>query len=178
MHGGEAGEWHVEQQRLQWEVLEAFTLACEKTGIPRVTDFNTGNNRGVGQFDVSQKSGTRLDTGRAFLNAAPTNLTVRSNVKVERLVLENNRAVGVQLEGGEVISGGEFVLCAGAIGSPGRKQKRRSFLFVSLCRKPRYFRAVWSWGQRFAGKRRYQVRSRAVSGWRELAGSSSDATCV
>ena len=33
-HGGD-GEWNVSQQRLQWEILEAFADACEQAGIPR-----------------------------------------------------------------------------------------------------------------------------------------------
>jgi len=52
VHGGDR-EWHVEKQRLQWEVLEAFADACEKVGIPRVADFNLGNNLGVGPFEVN-----------------------------------------------------------------------------------------------------------------------------
>src|SRR5690606_37400256 len=46
------------------------------------------------------------------------NLTIRGNAEVDRLVLEGKRAGGVRLVTGEVVSGGEVILCAGAFGSP------------------------------------------------------------
>ena len=49
------------------------------------------------------------------------NLTIRANVQAHRVMLEGNRAVGVEVEsGGEtfVVEGGQIVLCAGAVASP------------------------------------------------------------
>ena len=34
--------------RLRWDILEAFVGAGEQAGIPRTSDFNTGDNVGVG----------------------------------------------------------------------------------------------------------------------------------
>ena len=53
------GEWRVDNQRLNWEILDKFKEACIQTGIPETTDFNTGNNEGVGYFKVNQKNGLR-----------------------------------------------------------------------------------------------------------------------
>ena len=36
-------------------------------GLPKVEDFNTGNNQGVGYFHVNQKRGWRWNTSRRFL---------------------------------------------------------------------------------------------------------------
>ncbi len=52
---GAGGEWRVEPQRLRWDILEAFARAAEEAGIPRTTDFNGGDNFGVGYFEVNQK---------------------------------------------------------------------------------------------------------------------------
>ncbi|HIP77769.1 MAG TPA: GMC family oxidoreductase, partial [Kiloniellaceae bacterium] len=50
-HGGE-GEWRVEEQRLSWEILDAFREAAAQSGIPPTEDFNRGNNEGCGYFQV------------------------------------------------------------------------------------------------------------------------------
>ena len=39
MHGA-GGEWRVDEQRLSWEILDAFRDACAEAGIPKVDDFN------------------------------------------------------------------------------------------------------------------------------------------
>ncbi|MGC7532569.1 GMC family oxidoreductase N-terminal domain-containing protein, partial [Pandoraea pneumonica] len=39
---GASGEWRVEPQRLQWQVLETFIEAAVQAGIPRTSDFNRG----------------------------------------------------------------------------------------------------------------------------------------
>ena len=61
------GEWRVEKQRLRWDVLDAFAAAAEQAGIPRVDDFNRGDNEGVGYFDVNQRAGIRWNATKAFL---------------------------------------------------------------------------------------------------------------
>jgi choline dehydrogenase-like flavoprotein len=50
--------------------------------------------------------------------AEPRGPAVRSDTSVERVLLENGRAIGVELAGGERIAAGEVVLCAGAVGTP------------------------------------------------------------
>src|SRR5690606_4185389 len=98
MHGA-GGEWRVESQRLRWDILEAFAQAAAETGIPRVQDFNRGNNFGVGYFEVNQKSGWRWNTSRAFLRPVRKrpNLRVATGAHVERLLFDGTRCVGVRL---------------------------------------------------------------------------------
>ena len=50
-----------------WDILDAFREAAEQAGIPKVDDFNRGNNEGCGYFHVNQKSGIRWNTTKAFL---------------------------------------------------------------------------------------------------------------
>jgi choline dehydrogenase len=118
LHGAAAGEWRVEKQRLTWEILDAFASACEEAGIPKVADFNTGNNFGVSRFEVAQKGGWRFDASRAFLSSVPPSLTIETGVEVDRLVMEGTRVLGVRLCDGSTRLAGEVILSAGAIGSP------------------------------------------------------------
>lgn len=128
MHG-HGGEWRIEKQRLRWDILEAFAEAAIEAGVPRSTDFNSGDNEGVGYFEVNQKSGWRWNTSKAFLRPVKTrnNLVIWTESQVDRLLIEvtstgKKRCVGVALrrDSQQVIvrAKGEVILSAGAIGSP------------------------------------------------------------
>lgn len=121
---GAGGEWRVEEQRLSWDILDAFAEACVAAGIPRTGDFNTGNNEGVGYFQVNQRGGWRWNTAKAFLRPAKgrANLVVMTGAQAEALMLEGKRAVGVRFrrEGAlcEARARAEVILSAGAVNSP------------------------------------------------------------
>jgi choline dehydrogenase-like flavoprotein len=70
-HHGSKGEWRVEAPRLRWDILDAVRDAAVQMGIPRTSDFNTGDNEGVGYFHVNQKRGLRWSAARGFLKPAP-----------------------------------------------------------------------------------------------------------
>ena len=126
---GHGGELRIEKQRLKWDILEAFSDAAVEAGIPRVDDFNSGDNAGVGYFEVTQKSGWRWNTSKAFLRPVRdrSNLTVWTQSHVERLTFSQSlsgrkRCTGavVRRKGEilEVSARNEVILSAGAIGSP------------------------------------------------------------
>ena len=121
---GAGGEWRVEKQRLSWEILDAFRDAMAEAGIPKIGDFNRGDNEGSGLFEVNQKRGVRWNASKAFLRPAMRrrNLTVLTNAEALRLRLEGKRSAGVEFsQGGEECFARarvETVLAAGAIGSP------------------------------------------------------------
>lgn len=123
MHGT-GGEWRVEPPRVSWDILDAVRAAAEQIGIPKIPDFNTGNNEGSSYFHVNQKAGRRWSAARGFLNPARKrqNLRVETGALIEKLTLENGRAAGLIFrQGGQrhsVRANGEIILCAGAIGSP------------------------------------------------------------
>lgn len=128
MHG-HGGEWRIEKQRLKWDILESFAEAAVQAGIPRSDDFNSGDNEGVGYFEVNQRSGWRWNTSKAFLRPAKNrpNLTIWTQAHVERLILETDgsgrrRCAGVALtrqgQRAEFRARREVILSAGAIGSP------------------------------------------------------------
>ena len=122
-HHGIGGGWRIEAARLSWAILDAVGDAAEQMGIRRIPDFNTGDNEGVGYFHVNQKRGRRWSAARGFLKPAlkRPNLRLEKHVLVDRLVIEQERAVGVRfMQGGETLEArvkGEVILCAGSIGS-------------------------------------------------------------
>ncbi len=119
---GHGGEWRIEEQRLNWPILDAFAEAATEAGIERTDDFNTGDNAGIGYFDVTQRNGWRWNSAKAFLRPAGhrANLSVRTGAEVERLTFnDSRRCTGVILRGGERLEASrETILCAGAVGSP------------------------------------------------------------
>jgi len=121
---GAGGELRVERQRLRWDILEAFQRAAEEYGIPRVNDFNTGDNFGVSFFEVTQRKGWRWSAADAFLKPVKSrdNLRVVTGALADRLVIRQGRAVGIAYRlGGEehvAMARGEVLLASGAIGSP------------------------------------------------------------
>ncbi|HKR19200.1 MAG TPA: GMC family oxidoreductase N-terminal domain-containing protein [Stellaceae bacterium] len=121
---GQGGEWRVEEMRLRWEILDAFRDAAAEIGIPKIDDFNRGNNEGCGYFRVNQRRGVRWNTARAFLRPAMNrpNLAVVTGAQASRIRLVGRRAVGVEFIKGDVPrqveARGEVILASGAIGSP------------------------------------------------------------
>lgn len=120
----QGGEWRIEEQRLKWEILEAFRDACVAAGLPATDDFNAGDNEGVGYFKVNQRRGVRWSAATAFLRPARgrPNLTVMTKAQAERVVFDGRRATGVAFRQGDALkrvsARAEVILCSGAIGSP------------------------------------------------------------
>jgi choline dehydrogenase len=120
----------VEKQRLRWDVLDAFAQAAQEAGVPHTTDFNRGNNEGVGYFQVNQKNGWRWNTAKAFLRPAcygRPNFEMWTNAHVTRLVLDRaddgslNCTGAVVWDGKQLVRANaerEVILTAGSIGSP------------------------------------------------------------
>jgi len=121
---GTGGAWRVEGQRLHWHLLDAFRDAAEQAGIPKIADFNRGNNEGVSYFQVNQRRGWRVSSATAFLRPVLSrkNLTVMTEAQAERVLLDGRRATGVALRRvgvpGTVAARREVILAAGSIGSP------------------------------------------------------------
>ncbi len=118
------GEWRVENVRTTWEIMDAFRDAAAEAGIPKVDDFNKGNNEGCGYFHVNQRSGVRWNTSKAFLGPARdrANLDIVTHAHVKALRLSGKTVTGLDLriagEDAGVACRGEVVLSAGSIGSP------------------------------------------------------------
>jgi len=123
MHAA-GGPWRVEHPRMRWAVLDAFAEAAAAEGVPRVADFNRGDNHGSGYFQVNQKGGVRWSAARGFLKPALSrpNLKLVTGALIDRLLIEDGRCTGVAwIENGverTARAGGEVVVSTGAVATP------------------------------------------------------------
>ncbi|MGD8957613.1 MAG: GMC family oxidoreductase N-terminal domain-containing protein [Chromatiaceae bacterium] len=128
MHGDQ-GELSVEERRVNWEILDAWREAAEECGIPKVADFNRGDNFGCAYFQVNQRRGRRQNTHQAFIEPVRhrANLDVMTNAEVQGICLtvEDGRpqASGVMVRFADAAplrcsARREVILSAGSIGSP------------------------------------------------------------
>ena len=119
----------VANKKIKLKMLDEFINAAEETGIPKVNDFNTGNNFGVGFFQFTttfNKLGLKLrySAAKGYLNPAKkrSNLKIITNAHVQRINFEGKKASGIEYFLGENLSkisaNKEVILCAGSIGSP------------------------------------------------------------
>ncbi|CAN5205123.1 GMC family oxidoreductase N-terminal domain-containing protein [soil metagenome] len=121
---GHDGELRVERQRLSWKILDQFREAASQAGIPKIDDFNRGDNFGCGYFEVNQKNGFRWNASKAFLRPAlkRPNLTVVTGAHVRHLNFDGVLCTGLTyVKDGRPInvkSRAETILSAGAIGTP------------------------------------------------------------
>ncbi|MGV0034672.1 MAG: GMC family oxidoreductase [Candidatus Azotimanducaceae bacterium WSBS_2022_MAG_OTU7] len=130
---GAGGEMRVEERRVNWEILDAWRDAAADAGIPKITEFNRGDNSGNAYFQMNQRRGSRWSATKAFLNPAKArpNLTIVTQAHVQKLLFDNvsfddvsgkQRCTGVQVKtksGIETFSASrEVILSAGSIGSP------------------------------------------------------------
>lgn len=121
---GQGGPLHVSDLVSPSPVGEAFVEAAGRLQFPRNDDFNGQRQDGFGLYQVTQYKGERWSAARAFIDplAGKPNLSVRTGALVERIVIEDGRATGVQVRFGDrretIRASGGVVLSAGAFGSP------------------------------------------------------------
>lgn len=101
-----------------------FVEAAVELGFPRQSDFNGAEPDGIGFYQVTQKNGRRHSTAAAYLQPClgRTNLTIRTETQVTRLLWEGTQVVGLEYVGENGIERAEVkqevILSAGAINSP------------------------------------------------------------
>jgi choline dehydrogenase len=128
-HHGCDGELCVEEPRVKWEILDAWRDAAAECGIPKVDEFNRGDNFGNAYFHMTQKKGVRWSAAKAWLREALKRPNLTLMTKAHTLAVRvgevdgKKRAVGVDLrvEGrgeGMARARKEVILAAGSIGSP------------------------------------------------------------
>ena len=125
---GAGGELRVEERRVNWEILDAWRDAAADTGIPKIAEFNRGDNLGNAYFQMNQRRGSRWSATKAFLDPAKArhNLTILTECHVQKLLLDNisgeKRCTGIEVRTKKSIetftATREVLLSAGSIGSP------------------------------------------------------------
>ena len=116
--GGPIGVERVEPD----PVSDAFLRACDAVGHRRVADYNDDLPDGASYLQLSTRNGLRSSAAAGYLRPARqrSNLTVRTNATVQRIVFRGRVAAGVLYgpEGTEVVAHREVILAAGAVRSP------------------------------------------------------------
>lgn len=128
VHGGD-GPLQVSHQKSPRPITRAFVEAGKALQIRETADFNTGDNEGIGlyqvtQFHAAEKNGERCSAAAAYLHPVMdrANLTVITGAHATKVLFQGKRATGVAYrKGGQdltVNAGREVILCGGAFNSP------------------------------------------------------------
>ncbi|MEL6888021.1 MAG: choline dehydrogenase [Pseudomonadota bacterium] len=125
-HGGDPawrgmdGPLHVTRGPRTNPLFHAFVEAGRQAGYPVTTDYNGLQQEGFGPFEQTVYKGRRWSAANAYLRPALR----RQNCNlvrglVERIVMEDGRATGVALAGGQIVlARREVILAASSINSP------------------------------------------------------------
>ena len=125
---GKGGELKVQERRVNWEILDAWRDAAAESGIPKIAEFNRGDNFGNAYFQMNQNKGVRWNARKAFLDPAKgrKNLTVVTEAHAKKLVIDQEngelqcKSVEVSTRSGMETfrARKEVILSAGAVASP------------------------------------------------------------
>ena len=102
---------------------DAMLEAGQQAGIALNEDYNSGNPEGIGRIQANVRDGNRFNTWHAYLKPVQDaeNLTIITDVKGQRVIVDGNTVRGVEIkgEGGiDKLYAPETILCAGALNSP------------------------------------------------------------
>ncbi|MGO4851262.1 choline dehydrogenase [Phaeovulum sp. W22_SRMD_FR3] len=120
---GDKGPLHISRGPRKNPLFDAFIAAGEQAGYPVTADYNGQQQEGFGPMEATIFKGQRWSTANAYLRPAQKsgNCTVLRGL-ARKVVIENGRATGVEIERGgriEVISAAaEVILAASSINTP------------------------------------------------------------
>jgi len=103
----------------EWgSVDRALVEAARSLGHDPCPNYLADDEIGVGPVWLTRADGRRLSAADAYLPLGGTNLTIRADTTVDRVVLDGHQAIGVLTADAEFIEAAEVIVCAGAIHSP------------------------------------------------------------
>ena len=125
LHGSD-GPLHISKGESDSPFYGALVEAGRQAGYPVTDDFNGAEFEGFGPYDLTVSDGKRWSAAEAYLKPVMgrANLTVVTDARTTRIVVENGRATGVDYVVGKrrmpqtARAAGEVLLCAGAVQSP------------------------------------------------------------
>jgi choline dehydrogenase len=117
---GNAGPIAVSRQLPLRADEQLFVAACEELGHEYVADQNLPGAVGVGPLPRNIRDGVRQSVLLTYIAAARPrqNFSLRPDTLVDRVLVEDGKAVGVVLPGGEEVRARRVVLAAGAYNTP------------------------------------------------------------
>jgi 5-(hydroxymethyl)furfural/furfural oxidase len=104
----------------EWSTFDRRLLsACVDRGHRRCNSYETEGVLGIAPAGLTRRGGRRVSTNDAYLEPARgrSNLEIRGDVLVDRVLVENGRATGVRTSDG-IVAARHVVVSAGAIHSP------------------------------------------------------------
>ncbi len=126
-----SGAWHgvggpqgVSSLAPPQPLTRAFVQACQEIGMPYNPDFNGRRQEGAGAYQTATRNARRCSAAVGYLRPALSrrNLTLKTGVTVSRIVIEHERAIGIEIiENGRpslLSAEREVLITSGAIGSP------------------------------------------------------------
>ncbi|MFT6022852.1 MAG: choline dehydrogenase [Ascidiaceihabitans sp.] len=125
-HGGDA-EWrgtdgplHVTRGPRDNPLFNAFVEAGKQAGYEATDDYNGQKQEGFGPMEQTVHKGRRWSAANAYLRPAlKHDNCMLMNGLVEKVIIEDGRATGVALAGGQVVTANrEVILAASSINSP------------------------------------------------------------
>ena len=122
---GDSGPLYVNNVSSQYHPLcQRFFEAARQNGIDYNPDFNSGDQEGVGFYQITTRDGRRMSAARAYLHPAlkRPNCEVITQAQVTRILFADRIANGVEyIRNGQirqVKANREVIVSAGAINSP------------------------------------------------------------
>ncbi|MEZ4883308.1 MAG: GMC family oxidoreductase N-terminal domain-containing protein [Chitinophagales bacterium] len=122
---GKNGELNITHAtRFKTPYGDAFLEAAKQVGIPETTDYNGAQQKGTSLLQFTIKDGKRHSGATAFLKPAlgRPNLTTITKAHVKQVIIENDRAIGVEYFKGKktekVLVNKEVIVSAGSFNSP------------------------------------------------------------
>jgi len=125
---GDSGPLNVSDLLSPRDISKAFVEAGIANGLDHNDDFNGGKQDGVGFYQVThfhgEKQGQRCSAAAAYLHPVESrpNLTIVTHAQANRVLIEDNQAVGVVYEKDSVkqtvMARHEVILSGGTFGSP------------------------------------------------------------
>jgi len=123
-HGGE-GPLHVSKAASPNPIYKAAIEAGAQAGHKVTGDFNGYQQEGWGPYQMTIKDGERWSAARGYLHPVLNrpNLTCLTGARTTRVLVENGRAVGVEVAEGKqparaIYADAEVIVAAGAVQSP------------------------------------------------------------
>lgn len=117
---GRKGPLHISRGPRQNPLFKAFVKAGKQAGYETTDDYNGEKQEGFGPMEQTVYKGRRWSAANAYLRPAQKTgkCTVVSGL-AEKIVIEDGRAVGVKITGGEIIRADrEVIIAASSINSP------------------------------------------------------------
>ena len=121
---GKHGECHINKTSFDNKLYDIFIEAGLELGLPANDDFNGKQQDGVGRYHANVHNGQRQGTSKAFIAPVKNldNFTIETGLLVEKILIENNRATGIQASRKNkkltFKANKEVIICAGAFNSP------------------------------------------------------------